>query len=479
MPSTIRFGTDGWRAIIGEDYTFENVRACGQAVATYLKDTGKASKGLVVGYDTRFGSADFAAAVSEVVAGNGIKVYLCQSFAPTPTISYGILEKGAAGAAVITASHNPARYNGFKYKPEYAGSASPQVIAALEERLDAIAADELDIWSIPLEEGLERGLIERFDPRPAYLKKIEELADLSTIKGAGLRIVVDPMYGAGMGYFPQILAGGRTQVVEIHGSVNPAFPGIRNPEPIALNLTELGEELVRQGATVGLATDGDADRLGVMDEKGQFITQLQVCALLLLYLLEVRSERGPIVRTVTGTKMADRLAQLYGLPLYETPVGFKYVGPRMMETGAIFGGEESGGYGFRGHIPERDGILSGLYFLELMAKMEKSPGELVEYLYQKVGPHHYDRIDKHFPLEQREAIITRLRASQPAQVAGVAVERTNTKDGFKYELVDGSWLLVRFSGTEPILRIEGEAATRERGGELLSQGERMTGLGGN
>jgi phosphomannomutase len=284
------------------------------------------------------------------------------------------------------------------------------------------------------------------------------------------------MYGAGMGYFAQLLAGGPTQVVEIHDRVNPAFPGMRSPEPIALNLTELVEEVVEGGAAVGIATDGDADRLGVVDERGQFITQLQVCALLLVYLLEVRGERGAIVRTVTGTKMADRLAQLYGLPLYETPVGFKYVGPRMMETDAIFGGEESGGYGFRGHIPERDGILSGLFFLELIAKMEKSPRELVEYLYQKVGPHYYDRVDVHFPAEQRETIVARLRASRLDEVAGVTVERIGTEDGFKYELVDGSWLLIRFSGTEPILRIYSEAATLERVGELLSEGQRLTGL---
>jgi alpha-D-glucose phosphate-specific phosphoglucomutase len=472
----IKFGTDGWRAIIAEDYTFENVCICAQAVAQYLINTGVADKGLVIGYDTRFGSEHFAAATAEVMAGNGIPAYLCDRAAPTPAISYSILEKKAGGAVVITSSHNPARWNGFKVKPEYAGSASPEVLAALEETITSIQSGQAKVKRTALTEALRDKLVVEFNPAPGYLKQIHSLVDVEGIKSAGITVVVDAMFGAGMGYFPAILAGGNTRIIEVNNVRNPLFPGMHNPEPIARNLAALVAGIAQHHADVGLANDGDADRVGMMDENGQYINQLQVYALLLLYLLEVQGKRGPVVKTVTTTAMAHKLAKLYDVPVHETPVGFKYVGPKMMETGAIMGGEESGGFGFAGHIPERDGILAGLYLLDLIVKLQKSPSQLIEYLYSQVGPHHYDRIDLPLPAGQREAAIARVRDSQPKDIAGLKVMHIDTVDGFRYVLEDGGWLLIRFSGTEPLLRIYTETTNGEKVHAILADGRKIVGL---
>lgn len=476
MTTKIKFGTDGWRAIIAEDYTFDNVRVCAQSVARYLLDRGVAQQGLVIGYDTRFQSEEFAAAVAEVAAANGVKAYLCDRFAPTPVVSWGILDRKAAGAVVITASHNPGIWNGFKYKPEYAGSASPEVVAALEERIDAVQAGKDSVRRMPLDEARRKGLVEMFDPTPAYFAQVARMVDLAPIKAAGLNIVVDAMYGAGMGYFPRLLDGGATRVFQIHAERNPLFPGLDHPEPIGHNLRALADAIRDRRADVGLANDGDADRIGVMDEHGTFINQLQVYALLLLYLLEVRGWRGPVVRSITTTVMADKLAARYGLEVIRTPVGFKYVGPAMIEKDAIMGGEESGGFGFRGHIPERDGILAGLFILDLMVQTGKKPSELIDYLYSLVGPHFYDRIDATFPAEQKQAIIARVRDHIPATLAGMKVVGLDTRDGFKMDLEDGGWALIRFSGTEPILRVYCETTRADKVQDLLSEGLRLTGL---
>ncbi|MBM4429348.1 MAG: phosphoglucomutase/phosphomannomutase family protein [Chloroflexi bacterium] len=472
----IKFGTDGWRAIIGEDYTFENVRICAQAVAKYLIDHHTAAKGLVIGYDTRFVSEDFAAATAEVLAGNGIQTYLCDRAAPTPAISYAILDKKAGGAVVITSSHNPARWNGFKVKPEYAGSAPPEVVAELEKSIAEIQAGQLQVKRRSLKEALEHRLVTQFNPAPAYLKQIASLVDVEDIKAAGITVVVDAMFGAGMGYFPTILAGGNTRVMEVNNVRNPLFPGMHNPEPIAHNLAALVAGVAQHQAAVGLATDGDADRVGLVDENGVFVNQLQVYALLLLYLLEVRGKRGPVVKTVTTTAMAHKLAKLYNIPVYETAVGFKYVGPKMMETGAMMGGEESGGFGFAGHIPERDGVLAGLFLLDLMIKMQKTPSQLIQYLYSLVGAHHYDRIDLLLPVEQREATIARVKDRRPAQIGGLKVTSIDSLDGFRYTLEDGGWVLIRFSGTEPLLRIYTETTDQTRVQAILADGRKIVGL---
>jgi len=472
--SPIKFGTDGWRAVIAEDFTFDNVRICAQAVANYLADVKMADRGLVIGYDTRYGSERFAAAVAEIIAGNGIKAYLCRRALPTPVISYGILVKQAAGAIIITASHNPAEWNGFKYKPEYAGSASPEVISQIEGHIPGII-DSGDVRSMALQDGLKKKLISYIDPFPPYLEQISKLVDIDAIRKAGLNVAVDSMYGAGIGIFKRILAGGSTKVTEINSKRNPLFPGI-NPEPIAVNMKKLSKLIVRGGYDVGLATDGDADRIGIMDEKGEFITQLVTYALLTLYMLEVLGERGAIVKTITTTDMVYRLGQIYDVPVFETSVGFKYVGPLMIKEKALIGGEESGGYGFRGHIPERDGILAGLYFLDLMIKLKISPSELVSHLYNKVGPHYYHRVDIHFPAKERDAIISRVKNANPAQIDGAPVVKIDTFDGYRFRLADTSWLLIRFSGTEPVLRIYAETSSPERVEKLLAEGKKLAGV---
>ena len=469
--SEIKFGTDGWRAIIAEDYTFENVRACAQGVATYQKKVGMASRGLVVGYDTRFASEHFAAAVAEVVAANGIKVYLCDRPCPTPVVSYSIIDRKAAGAVVITASHNPGTYNGFKYKPDYAGSASPEVIEELERHIaDARRAGAVPPKSSP------PGTIEYIDAVSPYLARIETLVEMEALRSAPLNIVVDSMYGAGSGLFATLLEGGRAKITEIHAERNPLFPGMEQPEPVAHNLRALADTVRRRKADVGLATDGDADRLGVLDERGGFVTQLQTLALLALYFLEVRGQRGPLVKSITTTSMLFKLGELYQVPVFETPVGFKYIGPVMMREEALLGGEESGGYGFRGHIPERDGILSGLYILSMMAKLKMRPSELIDYLYAKVGPHHYDRIDLRFGPGERDVILKRVEESRPTELSGSRVNGIDTVDGFRFHLEDGSWALIRFSGTEPLLRVYCETTSQERVPELLEQTRRLTGV---
>ncbi len=474
MPQTIKFGTDGWRAIIGEDFTFDNVRACAQGVADYLIDKNAAAQGLIIGYDTRFASENFAAAVAEVVAANGIKAYLNPRPAPTPVISYAIVANKAAGAVIITASHNPAIWNGFKYKPEYAGSASPEVTAELEKRIQKVLSSGT-IKRIPLADGIRKRVIEFHDPQPVYLKHIAELVDLEGLRRAGLKIAVDSMYGAGAGYFKALLSGGTTEVVEINAERNPLFPGIQ-PEPIAQHLTRLSKMIPEIKADIGLATDGDSDRIGVMDEKGMFVTQLQVFGLLALYLLEVRRERGALVKSVTTTDMIYRLGKLYSVPVFETPVGFKYLGPKMMAENALIGGEESGGFGFRGHIPERDGILSGLFMLDFMVRTGKKPSELIEYLYSKVGTHHYNRIDIHFTPDKRETVVQRLSQLKPDKIENIEVASTDTVDGWRFRLSDGSWLLIRLSGTEPVLRIYAEASSMEEVDKLLKAGKELAGI---
>ena len=473
--SKIAFGTDGWRAIIAEEFTFDNVRACAKGVSRYLKAQGTAGQGVIVGYDTRFGSERFAAAIAEVLAADGVPAYLCQTWAPTPTVSYNVIARKAAGAIIVTASHNPPEWNGFKYKPEYGGSASPEIIAAVEREIHEAEALGPPA-TMPLEDARRDGIVTMIDPRPIYIDQLRSLVDVERIKAAGLRVVSDPMYGAGMGYLMDMLSGGATELMEIHGERNPAFPGMKQPEPISHNLGELRETVVRYGYSVGLATDGDADRVGGVDERGRFLTPLQFFALLAFYLLEIRGERGALVKSITSSRMIDILGEKYDVPVYEEPVGFKYVGPRMMETNALIGGEESGGFGFRGHVPERDGVLSALYILDAMARTGRSLSGLIDWLYETVGPHYYDRLDLEFPAARRAEVMSSVADSRPADIAGVAVSDCTTTDGFRFTLEDGSWLLIRFSGTEPLLRIYAEARSMERVQRLIGAGRDLTGI---
>ncbi len=470
----IKFGTDGWRGIIAEDFTFDNVRICAQAVALYLYKSKLANRGLLIGYDTRFASKEFASAAAEVIAANGIKVYLCDKAEPTPVVSYGVVAKKTGGAIVITASHNPAKWNGFKIKSEDGASAPTEVISKIEENVQTVF-ESGKINRLPLTEAIDKGLVEYTDLYPAYRMQIARLVDLDGMKNRKLKIAVDSMCGAGAGYFKALLKESAFDITEINDCPNPVFPEMKQPEPIAVNLNGLSKFIKDTKADVGLATDGDSDRIGIMDENGNFLTQLQVYALLTLYLLEVRKERGAIIKTITTTAMLDKLGKIYDVPVYETKVGFKYVAPLMLQHDALIGGEESGGYGFRGHVPERDALVAGLYFLDFMVKTGKKPSQLLKDLYDKVGEHYYDRLDIEFEEKQREVIIERVKNSHPKSIDNTEVVKEDTIDGFRYTLADGSWLLIRFSGTEPLLRIYTESDSLQRVQRLLEIGKKITG----
>jgi len=474
-PTVIKFGTDGWRAIIGEDYTFDNVRACAASAAMYVQQRGLAARGIIIGYDTRFASEDFAVAAAEVIAGHGINVALTDTFSPTPVVSYSIIDRKAGGGIVITASHNPWRWNGFKYKPEYGGSASPEVVDELERRLPDLVGRKVP--QTPIGEAKQSGSVQEFDARSPYLAHLGRLVDLQTLRSAGFNVCYDAMYGTGAGYFSELLSGGSTKLTELHGFRNPLFPGMHAPEPIARNLAEMEQAMAGGAYDIGVANDGDADRVGFADERGNFINQLQVFALLAYYLLEYRGERGPIVKSITTTAMVEKLGEIYGVPVHETKVGFKFLGPKMMETDALIGGEESGGYGFRGHVPERDGILAGLYMLDFIARSGKRPSELLAELYAKVGPHHYDRIDITLRDDQREAVIARAAKARPDAVAGIKVTAVDTTDGFRFTLDGKGWLLLRFSGTEPLVRIYTEVVGEpDLVQKVLAEGREIVGL---
>ncbi len=474
MSRIVKFGTDGWRALVGEDYTFANVRDAAQGTAEYVQEAGQASNGLVVGYDTRYISENFAAAVAEVLAANGLKVYLTESAAPTPVVSYSILDKKAGGAIVVTSSHNPWTYNGFKYKPEYAGSASQEVVDRLEVLIEDVQTAKRT-RRMSIDDAKKQGLVQEFDPKPAYYAKVRQLVEVDGIRDAGLRIVADPIYGAGRGYFRELLAGGKTTVNEIRGERNPYFGGV-NPEPIMPNVQLCCDTVKATGASLGLCTDGDSDRIGIVDDRGEFVDQLQVMGLLTLYLLEIRGWRGPIVKSLTTTSMSNRMAEKYGVEVIETPVGFKYIGPDMVRLKAMLGGEESGGFGFANHIPERDAIVAGLFIADMIVKMGKPLSEIIRYLNDSYGPSFYHRNDFHFPEDQREAIIKRLEDNPPKELDGTPVVNINRTDGFKYNLADHTWAMIRFSGTEPILRIYTETNSPERVDRMLALGKQMTGI---
>jgi len=399
---------------------------------------------------------------------------MLSSAAPTPVVSYSIINRKAGGGVVITASHNPPQWNGFKYKPDYGGSASPEIVEALETEIDEAQRHEIPMLSLP--EARERGLLDEIDPAPPYLAHLARLVDIEAIRSSGLNVATDAMYGAGAGYLPQLLEGGATAVTELHGERNPIFPGMNQPEPVAHNLTDLSQWVVSNGCDVGLAVDGDADRVGLVDEKGRFISTLRTFALLALYLLEIRGERGALVKSITTTNMIYRLGEMYGVPVHETPVGFKYLGPVMRRENALTAGEESGGYAFRGHIPERDGILSAMYLLDMIVKTGKRPSELLDYLFSKVGPHHFEREDVPFDPELRSQTEQHLASQQPDTLAGRKVVRRDETDGTRFILDRDAWLLIRFSGTEPVLRIYAEADSPEQVSLLLEEARGLAGV---
>ncbi len=470
----IRFGTDGWRGRIADDYTFEAVRRCTHGFAEYLNSQTKGELSIVLGYDKRFAGDQFAKVSAEVMAAHGFHVFFTDGPTPTPTISYSVVAKQAVGAINITASHNPPGDNGFKVRDKYGGAVDPEGLKKIESN---IPGNDDDIPRISFEEGVDSGKIEIFDPKPDYIAQIERLIDLKPIRDAGLKVFVDPMWGNGAGWFSKLLSGGRTSVEEIHDSRNPIFPEMSRPEPIPPNVDAGLKASLLKNADVVLITDGDADRVGLGSEKGEFVDQLRVFGLLAYYLLEVRGERGPIVKTLSTTSMLEKLGQIYDVPVHQTGVGFKYVAPKMLEVDALIGGEESGGYAFKGHVPERDGILAGLYLLDMMVRLDKKPSQLVELLFEKIGARSYDRIDTHLAPEKRETLRKQIEAAQPDTIAGMKVVDILTTDGYKFSLEDGGWLLVRFSGTEPIVRVYCETTKADKVQAILQDGLKLVGVG--
>jgi len=470
--SRIKFGTDGWRAVIAEDYTFDNVRKCSQGFADFLLEKGFQDDWIVIGYDRRFQSENFAKAAAEVMVGNSINVYLTDKATPTPVISYSVPNKKAIGAINITASHNPPTDNGFKVRDSNGGAIPPLDLIRIEQ---LIPNSINQVKTKPFNKAINDQNIILFDPKENYLNHIAQLIDLDRLRNSGIHILVDPMWGNNANWFTEILSGGSTTITEIHSERNPIFPEMKRPEPIPPNIDAGLKKLKEIGADILIITDGDGDRLGIGDENGNFLNQLQVYALLAYYFLEVRGERGDIVKTLSTTSMLNKLGSIYRVSVHETGVGFKYVAPKMIETNAMIGGEESGGYAFRNHVPERDGILAGLYFLDFMVSLNQKPSELLNKLFSVVGEHYYDRVDNPFSgnRQDRESLILK---AEPDTIGGLKVTHLNASDGFKFDLEDGGWLLIRFSGTEPIIRVYCETTHADKVQAILNDGLKIAGI---
>ncbi|MDQ7026908.1 MAG: phosphoglucomutase/phosphomannomutase family protein [Anaerolineae bacterium] len=468
----ISFGTDGWRAVIADTFTFANLRLVAQAVADSIlaQHKGIDAPEVVIGYDTRFLSDRFAIETARVMAGNGIIAWLSRADAPTPAISYNVIDKKAAAGIVITASHNAPRYNGFKLKASYGGSATKEQASLVEHYLRVIEQEGRGAHILDYQEAMDSKLIRRFDPTWIYYQHLSEFIDLDKISDRELTIVTDAMYGSGRGSLNMMLSRTRTRVTEIRGDMNPGFGGI-HPEPIVQHLTELSAAIQRVHADVGLATDGDADRIGAVDAQGNFVDPHTIFALVLRHLVENKGMTGEVVKTISTTFMIDNMAAEYGLTLHETPVGFNHIADLMMQRDVLIGGEESGGISVKGHIPEGDGILMGLLLLEVMAYHNAPLHEIVADLQQTYGPTCYARNDVRLStLLAKKEIVSLLESQAPATLAGEAVVRVNTMDGIKFYLADNSWLLIRPSGTEPVLRIYAEARTNAMVSAMLKEG---------
>ncbi len=471
----IQFGTDGWRAVIADDFTFENVRIVAQATANAILDvyTGDTPPEVVIGYDTRFLSDRFAMETACVLAANGIISWLSRSDAPTPAISYNVKAKGAVAGVMITASHNPPRYNGYKLKASYGASATTEETARVEKHIQNILANDIAPRIVRYDDALKNDQIRRFDPSWIYYQHLGQLIDFDQINARELNVVADAMWGAGRGTFPSLLARTRTKVTEIRGQLNPGFGGI-HPEPIPQFLKEVVATVQNLHADVGLVTDGDADRTGAVDNLGRFVDPHHIMALSLRHLVENKGLKGDVVKTISTTAMLDKMATHYGLALHETPVGFNHIGDLMMKNDVLIGGEESGGISIKGHIPEGDGVLMGLVLLEVMSHWDGTLAELIADLQEQFGPAVYDRND--FRLEKqlkKKEVVQRLQDTAPATLNDQRVVRINTLDGIKYYMADSSWLLIRPSGTEPVLRVYAEAPTHADVQALLRAGGAM------
>lgn len=470
---SIRFGTDGWRAVIGEEFTFENVRRVAQAIADYLKeDAAAGERPVVVGFDTRFLSDRFAMAVAEVLAGNELRVILSRADCPTPVVSYAVRALEAQAGVMITASHNAPRYSGIKLKTASGASAYTTETARVEQHL---ASNTQPPQARPFDEALAAGAITRMNFFPLYFKHIQTLVNLQAIGAELWRVVVDPMYGAGRGYLRSILTAAGCEVLEIRGEMNPGFGGI-HPEPIAKYLSALIAAVRDHHSDVGLANDGDADRIGAVDHRGDFVDPQTIFALTLRYLIQERGWRGAVVKTISTTQMINLLARRYELPLYETPVGFNHVADLMQTNDALMGGEESGGITIRGHVPMGDGILMGLLLMEMLSHYRMRLCDLVNDLRAQVGAFYYARRDLRTTTFSKAALVRRLTQDVPPTLAGLRIVAVNDRDGVKYLLDDDSWLLIRPSGTEPLLRVYAEARSPALLEELLTQGIALSGV---
>jgi phosphomannomutase len=456
---SIKFGTDGWRGVIAEDFTFENVRLVSRAVGRYVAARENPERGLIVGYDCRFLSEQFALAAAEELASCGIPVQLADNYVTTPAVSYAVRRREAAGAVVITASHNPWQWNGFKFKARYGGSAGPEIVKKIEAEIPA-AADRPPSSRAPI---VKEDLVEQ------YLKHIESQIDFRTIARRKLLLVVDPMYGAARNGLARLLERNGIRCHEIHGNADPLFGGL-NPEPIDPHIEGLRQAVLKTNADGGFATDGDADRVGAVDRDGRFVDSHQIFSILLRYLVEVRGMKGAVAKTFSTSKLVDKLTAKYSLPLYETPIGFKHICDLMLTNNILIGGEESGGIGIPAlGGPERDGILNSVLLAEAMAHYGKSLGELISELHSEFGPHHYGRIDLELHPGQKERAIEAISAPGLDSFAGWRVKKREDMDGIKMYLANGAWVLVRPSGTEPLLRIYSEAESNETARDVLDR----------
>ncbi len=481
---TIHFGTDGWRAVISDTFTFSNLRMVAQAIADAIAsenfhhpiaDEQPDPKKFVVGFDTRFLSDRYAGEVARVMTANGFTVYLAQADAPTPAISFAVKNLNAIGGAMITASHNAPRYNGVKLKAAYGGSALPEQCRRVEVYINDNEERARGPNLMDYDKAKEIGLIRKFNPLPAYLDHLRTLINADLIAENPQRFVVDSMYGSGRGVIKSFLQGTGCEIAEIRGEMNPGFGGV-HPEPIYKFLTPLAGAIGAGMGNFGLATDGDADRIGAMDECGNFVDPHKIMALSLRYLVEERNWNGAVVRTVSTTRMVDRLAARYGLKVYETPVGFNHIADYMLADDVLIGGEESGGISFKGHIPEGDGPIMGLLLVEMLSCARKSLAESVEDLLEAVGPVVYERCDLRLnrPVAKRE-MAEMLVKTAPAKIGAEKVSQVSNLDGVKYVMSDDSWLLIRPSGTEPVLRVYAEGRNTQIVKDLLGYGQKVAG----
>lgn len=472
----IHFGTDGWRAVISDSFTFDNLRIVAQAIADAVasdhwdKSASTDSNKIVIGFDTRFLSDRFAGEVARVLAANGFTVLLAQSDSPTPAISYAVKDQNAIAGVMITASHNAPRYNGVKLKGAFGGSALPEQCRRVEVYINDNEQQARGPNLMDFKKAREAGLIQKFNPLPAYFEHLHTLIRSDMIADNPQRFVVDAMYGSGRGVIKSFLQGTGCEIAEIRGEMNPGFGGV-HPEPIAKYLGPLASAISSGMGNFGVVTDGDADRIGAMDERGSFVDPHKIMALSLKYLVENRGWSGAVVRTVSTTRMIDRLATRYGLKLYETPVGFNHIADYMMKEDVLIGGEESGGISFKGHIPEGDGPVMGLLLVEMIAAAKKPLVEMVNELLVDVGPALYERVDLRLSRPVAKAEMTDfLTQKAPKEIGGQKVAEVSQRDGVKYIMSDDSWLLIRPSGTEPVLRVYAEGRNQEMVRALMGYG---------